>query len=297
MIACDWGTSSLRAYRLDAAGRVLDSRRSALGILAAAPRFAEVLAEQIAGWDEPLLLLSGMIGSRQGWVEMPYVPCPAGFADIAAGIREIEAPALPGRRLFLVPGLSMPGTGTAPDVMRGEETQICGLLPTLARGEHWVCLPGTHSKWARVVDGRVIEFQTAMTGELFDLLRRHSLLSRSMPDEAAFDPTAFSQGLDRAGQGGGLPYELFGVRARHLFGELAEAQLPSYLSGLLIGHELQGRPSLRGPVHLIGGEALLKPYSIALERRGTVTHCHREVQAANGMLAIARAAGLLEEKS
>jgi 2-dehydro-3-deoxygalactonokinase len=237
--------------------------------------------------------MAGMIGSRNGWLEVPYVACPAGLGEIAAGLREVAAASLAGRRVLIVPGLSHQPSASAPEVMRGEETQLLGLLDDLRdAGPHTVGLPGTHSKWATVSGGRIVGFHTAMTGELYAVLTQHSLLGALMAREAGAlvdDGSAFELGLQASQAPGGLLNHLFGVRTRALFGELAAAQLPSYLSGLLIGHELQGLPPGASPVHLIGSEALLRPYQRALAWRGVAAHLHGEALAARGLHRIALA--------
>lgn len=231
MIAIDWGTSSFRAYRLDALGSILESRASKQGILNVAPgQFARILEEQIRGWEEGPIVMSGMVGSRQGWAEAPYVPCPAGFDEIAASLHEVR---WGGRSAWIVPGLSCRDAAGVPDVMRGEETQIlgCGVEGT-------VCLPGTHSKWVEVKNGRIERFCTFMTGEVYAVLKQHSILGRMM-EEGKADAGAFAEGVQRSGEAGGLLHHLFGVRTRGLMGELGPAASASYLSGMVIGHELR----------------------------------------------------------
>lgn len=294
MIAIDWGTSSFRAYRLAEDGAVREQRSAAAGLLACAGRFEAVLAQQLEGWDDQLVAMAGMIGSRSGWHEVPYVAAPAGAAGIAAGMLAFEAAALPGRRLLIAPGLSHRPAEGAPEVMRGEETQIVGLLDQLPGvGPHLVCLPGTHSKWVRVESGRITGWQTAMTGELFALLRRHSLLAALMPeaiDADVDDAEAFARGLAASQAQGGLTHHLFGVRTRGLFAELAPDQAPSYLSGLLIGHELRGLlPAGTGLVHLVGSAALLARYERALAARGITTQRHDEALSARGLQALSAA--------
>lgn len=231
MIAIDWGTSSFRAYRLDAQGNILESRASNQGILKVAPgQFPRVLEEQIRGWEEAPIVMSGMVGSRQGWAEAPYVPCPAGFDEIAASLLEVRWGA---RTAWIVPGLSCRDAAGVPDAMRGEETQIlgCGVEGT-------VCLPGTHSKWVEVRNGRIERFCTFMTGEVYAVLKQHSILGRMMHDGPP-DAGAFAEGVQRSGEPGGLLHHLFGVRTRGLMGELGPAASASYLSGIVIGHELR----------------------------------------------------------
>lgn len=308
LIGLDWGTTSLRAYRVAADGRVLGRREAARGILAVeGGRFADALEEiagdWLAGEPEVPVLASGMIGSRQGWREVPYADCPAGVGDLARGLTEVEGPG--GRTVRLVPGLTTRGQDGTPDVMRGEETQILGELATAGpgAGSGRFVLPGTHSKWAAAADGRIAGFATYMTGEVFDVLRRHSILGRLMPPEAPHDPAAFRRGLDRARErrglngGGGLLHDLFGARTLGLAGDLPEAALASYLSGLLIGAELDAATAAvdpaAGPVAVLGSGALTALYLDALRHLGIHAAPGTAESAAAGLLAVARAAGLV----
>ncbi|MCC4610341.1 2-dehydro-3-deoxygalactonokinase [Xanthomonas campestris] len=292
MIAVDWGTSSLRAYLLDATGAVLEQRRGSDGILACQGRFAEVLTRLIAGWNGPLLL-SGMIGSRNGWVEQPYLPCPADTAALAQAMRS-EDDLLRGRTSWFVPGVSTGEHDGVPDVMRGEETQLVGLIAALGGGEHVACLPGTHSKWARIANGQLTDFATVMTGELYAVLRQHSILGKLMDDDhAELDAAAFLQGVDRSADSGGLSHHLFGTRTLGLFERLSSAALPSYLSGLLIGHELREHRGDHAIVHLVGSPALAQRYALALQHLGVQSQLHPEDLAAAGLFALARQRGLV----
>ncbi len=269
MIAVDWGTSSFRAYRLDAEGRVCGTRSASAGIMAvAAGDFPRTLEEQLGDWlDDSPIVMSGMIGSRQGWLEIPYADCPAGAAEIARGVRSVTWGS--GRRAWIVPGLSCRNEAGVPDVMRGEETQLLGGLGDLPRGEATICLPGTHSKWVRLRDGQILSFATAMTGEAFAVLRRHSILGRLMPEGGdRDDETWFDAGVRRAGEAGGVLHHLFGVRARGLFGEVPAEALSSYLSGILIGREIADLAPATGMIHLIGAPHLSALYDRALRASG-----------------------------
>ncbi len=289
MIAIDWGTSSFRAYRLNAAAEVLQQRSAALGLLSCQGRFEAILAEQLQGWDDGDIIMAGMIGSRNGWREVPYVRCPAGLPDIAAGCIELEAAPLPGRRIVIVPGLS-DQQGLTPEVMRGEEVQVLGLADQLpGDGPHTLCLPGTHSKWVQCQRGSVQSLRTAMTGELYALLRKQSLLSALMPAEGedAPDAAAFERGIQASGAAGGLSHHLFGVRTLGLFEGLTPAQAPSYLSGLLIGHELRAlMPAAADVVHLIGDAALVQRYSAALSLLGMASQTHGQALSARGLFRV-----------
>ena len=269
MIAVDWGTSRFRAYRLAADGAVLDKRSAPSGILAVQDgKFDDALASQVGDWldaGEAPVVMSGMIGSRQGWKEAPYAVCPAGEQEIAAGMVQVHWGE--GRHAWIAPGLSCRDRTGVPDVMRGEETQLLGVLDELPSKSTWVCLPGTHSKWVRLQDRRITEFATHMTGEVFAVMKGHSILGRMMR-EGSTDADAFADGVARARDGGGLLHHLFGVRAAALFGELGDHSSASYLSGLLVGHELLSLPLLGEAVYLLGSERLTGLYVEALAACG-----------------------------
>lgn len=268
LIAVDWGTSALRGARLDEAGRVLEEKSAPLGVLNVPNGdFPGVFASLFSDWMKPagtVCLISGMAGSRQGWVEAPYVACPAGPDELTRRLHWIE----PGR-IALVPGLS-DEQGGGPDVMRGEEVQIFGAMRLAGLTEGLFVLPGTHSKWATVQGGRITGFRTYMTGEFYGLLSQHSILARTLEVDAALDEAVFLRGVTRAGNGEGLLHNAFGVRALALFGRLSPAESASYLSGLLIGEELrvQELPSGR-EVIAIGAAALTARYALAVGQRGT----------------------------
>lgn len=293
MIAVDWGTTRLRAYRLAADGTVVDRRLREDGALACNGRFARVLAQAIGDWDDPQVLMCGMIGARGGWREVAYVPCPGDANALAAGVVALGAQdgiaGLEDRVLRIVPGMIDRGSPDMADVMRGEETQVAGLLATLADDDRSVCLPGTHSKWVRVRNGAIHSIHTAMTGETYALFRRHSVLARLMPeDEPDFDAPAFDQGLRRSGQQDGLLHQLFGIRTAELLGSLSADAAPSFLSGLLIGCELRARCPLPPEVHLIGADRLSSRYARALEHFGARPLRHAEDLAAAGLYRLSR---------
>jgi 2-dehydro-3-deoxygalactonokinase len=291
-VALDWGTTSLRVYRLDGAGTVLEDGSAPLGIMnVEEEKFEEAFEGTVGDWldaaPEATIVLSGMIGSRQGWAEAPYLACPADVAGLAGAM--LEVPLARGRSAWIAPGLSTRNDG-APDVMRGEEVQILGALADLGGGDHLICLPGTHSKWARVSDGRVVGFATHMTGEVFDVLRRHSILGR-MIEHAAWDDAAFLGGVEGAEATGGLLSQLFAVRARGLFDELGPETAGAHLSGLLIGHELraafgQDRPER---VTLIGAAELTDLYAKALSHVGVSCTALEPTVAARGLHQLAQA--------
>jgi 2-dehydro-3-deoxygalactonokinase len=272
LLACDWGTTHLRAWVLDDTCRVLRRKKFSLGVSKlkrgeAAVKFREEVRPAMEA-DRIPALLCGMIGSTLGWTVVPYVPCPADLARIAGGMTEVERdpPA------WIVPGLVGQGIDAQPDVMRGEESQVLGWIASdlaHARGTQIICHPGTHSKWITIEGGSIVRFVTAMTGELFDLLRKHSVLGAASPpgDEASFD-----EGVAAAGDGNALAARLFTTRARTVAGN-APASPSSYLSGLLIGAEVASIESVFGfdralPITLLGDPQLCRWYDRAMRRAG-----------------------------
>jgi 2-dehydro-3-deoxygalactonokinase len=274
LLACDWGTTNLRAWTLDGAGKVVASRDFALGVSKLAPGEAETRfrSEVQPGLKAERLpaILCGMVGSNLGWTVAPYVDCPAGLEDLAAALTPVEAQ---GGWARIAPGVRGAGFGGAGDVMRGEETQLIGWLaqdPKRRQGRHLVCHPGTHAKWMVVEEGRLTRFATAMTGELFAVLTRHSVLKS---EAAPIDEAAFAEGLAAAGEGEGLAARLFTARARVVGQGKAAESTPSYLSGLLIGAEVASLPGLLGldarePVALLGDATLCGLYGKAFAARG-----------------------------
>jgi 2-dehydro-3-deoxygalactonokinase len=275
-IAGDWGTSNLRLYLCDG-DEVLD-RKSGPGAVAAAPSHEAVLFELITPWigeHGPLpVLLCGMVGSRNGWVEAPYAPCPAGAAELRDQLVRLQVRGCDVGVVAGVKGISPRG---APDVMRGEETQVIGALslsPRLATGRHVLALPGTHTKWVVVEDGRIERFQTAFTGELFALLRAHGTLTNVGGGVIADDAEGFDEGLTRHDQAGGagLLHELFETRSRQLLDGWSPARAVNFLSGLLIASDVAGALTqfdpAGGPVTLVGEPALCGRYAAALARHG-----------------------------
>ncbi|QQP91196.1 2-dehydro-3-deoxygalactonokinase [Skermanella sp. TT6] len=317
LIALDWGTSSLRGYLMDAGGRVLDRRSSAHGIqslpVPGIPGFEQAFADLCGAWlkthGKLPAVAGGMVGSAQGWAEAPYVPCPADTGSLAGKAVAVESAS--GVRVLIAPGVIFDPPDAVPDVMRGEEIQISGALadhPHLA-GRACVALPGTHSKWVQVTDGRIARFATYMTGELFAVLSRHSILGRLMLDDAAASPAdrsaaeaAFAAGVRTARDGlaGDLSHQIFAVRTLGLTRRLPPEVLKDYLSGLLIGNELVSglarmRDTLAGdtPLLLIGDAALCRRYVRALDLLGTVPAALLDNTAPRGLFQFAVEAGLV----
>ena len=303
LIALDWGTSSLRGYLLGESGEVLQSRHADRGILKVANgAFVQTYLEFCADWlqqhGELPAIASGMIGSKQGWKEAPYVAAPASLRQVAVALTGVDIPGY--RPLHIVPGVSYRDQQGLPDVMRGEETQLIGAL---ARGDgatHSFVLPGTHSKWAVAGPSGIERFSTFMTGEVFAVLRAHSILGKLMPDAcivAADD--GFRRGADAAlhGGGGGLLHRLFSARTLGLFNETPATELASYLSGLLIGEEIfaargAGLLDDAGVVGIVADPALADFYRIVLAIADVESVVLPADLAAAGLWQIAKAAGI-----
>ncbi len=292
LIFVDWGTSNFRAFLLDPdTGAELDRRVSDRGIRTLQTGdIASYLHSQVADWrgDETPLYLAGMVGSSRGWHETPQLDLPLDAAALAAAL--VPAPDLP--RTWILPGARVISERKV-DVMRGEELQALGALSIIATGDATLCLPGTHSKWVRAAGGRLQDFTTLMTGELYQAVRFHTLIGEPATGDSPFEPTAFALGLEAVEAPGGVLHALFEGRSRMLQAELAPNQIASYLSGVLIGEEVrcmrQATPAL-DLVQLIGAERLQAPYQQALLYQGIEAAWidgDRASQA--GMLAVARA--------
>lgn len=298
LIGIDWGTTSLRAYLIDDQEIALDRRVSAKGILAVpAGGFEEALGREIADWHRqhgPLpVILSGMIGSRQGWREAAYVNCPAALGELAAHLVRLDESRL--GAIAIVPGLMVDAAGV-PDVMRGEETQILGALASGSDQTGRFVLPGTHSKWVHVEDGRIMRFATYMTGEIYAALRDHTILGRLMRPGAPGSPKAFRAGVEAGAAEGGpgdLLNRLFAARTLALFERIAGEDVASYLSGILIGAELADAASAGSRVTIIGSEELAERYETASAMLGIETVRAKPDCVVHGHVAIARAGGLL----
>ena len=302
--AADWGTTRFRLWLFDATGAVLAERRSDEGLLAAQPTgFAAILERhlgELGAAPELPVILCGMAGAKQGWIEAPYVTVPAAPERIFDAAIRIPGTA---REILVVPGLAQRDEA-APDVMRGEETQLAGALAGLGPGRNLVCMPGTHSKWVMVEDGVVTAFQTVMTGELFSVLSAHSILAHAIgaaaprvePDSPTFGRGCAAGLSDPGGAGLGL----FRIRAASLLHGLKPGDAAAMLSGLLIGAEIAacrerfgaGRPA----VTLIASGSMRRLYQRALSQADIQHGCIDADEAVRrGLVAAARRRGYLAE--
>ncbi len=300
-LAIDWGTTNLRAWVVGTDGRALRSKDFALGVGKLSPgeaakRFFDTVRPEMSAEDLPTLMC-GMIGSNLGWVQVPYLQCPIDMAGLQKGLSRVDTPGSP---VWIVPGLRCQRPDGGPDVMRGEETHVLGWAAAdllRMKGEYLICHPGTHTKWVRLVDGRLESFVTSMTGELFEVLRKYSVLQVRDSDDVQ---AAFDDGLTAAGDGSALASRLFTARARVVGGDMSPEWVKSYLSGLLIGAEIVGVPPLLGvrpqtPVAVIGDLKLASHYMRALQASGYVASLHDGVDAVlAGLKAIAE--GVLDHE-
>lgn len=290
-VIVDWGTTSFRAHLVSGSGDVLGYVETAQGISELRGcGFEAVLMAALEPWrmaHGPLRVVAlGMITSRNGWIEVPYVSCPAGPLDLARGTVKRVLP--DGAPLFLLPGLTDTAGLPFPDVMRGEETQIVG--NGLDRAAT-VVLPGTHSKWARVRGGRIEGFQTFVTGEVFALLMKHSFIARAALLPAEPDMAAYRRGLVEAERTPALLSVLFSARTGVLAGRLRPEEVADYMSGLVIGQEFrQARESgWFGPgetVDIVGNDGLNMRYATAAEIFGLNVRSTDDTATISGALAI-----------
>lgn len=303
--AVDWGTTRMRVWLIDQMGKVLAERRGDDGLITAQQKgFSTILEGHLAALGAPEALpviVCGMAGSRQGWLEAPYVTVPAPIGAILAGAARVPGQS---RDIRIVPGLAQ-RLADAPDVMRGEETQLAGAaLP--AKGRQLVCMPGTHSKWVVVEDGAVAGFGTWPTGELFSVLSAHSILRHSLgeqPAPVAADSSFFRDWCGRAlAEGGDVTSKLFSIRAASLLQNLQPGDAAACLSGLLIGGEIASARRRYGasnaPVVLVASGALGTLYGEALGLAGLAVRAVDADEAVRaGLVEAARENGMIAKSS
>lgn len=305
LIALDWGTTSLRAYRFDANGQVAESRQLDSGILRVATQggatagFEHAFEQACGDWrcasPASAILACGMIGSAQGWREAAYLEVPTSLDALGRALTEVETRS--GAVVHIIPGLI--ARGPLPEVMRGEETQVAGAIEGDPAADLWIGLPGTHSKWVRVQDRRIVGFHTFMTGEVFAALCAHTLLGRTMQRPATPDPRAFDRGVAVARSPearAGVLSTIFSTRTLGLVGELSAAAQADYLSGLLVGHEIAALERLGerlAPIVLAGSDDLCRRYQRALAASGHAPAAIASGATERGLWRVARSAGLV----
>jgi 2-dehydro-3-deoxygalactonokinase len=295
LIGIDWGTSSLRAFLIGAGGEVLDHISKPLGIMQINDGdFERSFNDLVGPWQQAIdlpIIASGMITSRNGWVETPYVSVPSGVQQLADAL--VTHKTSDGTTITFVTGMTADHNGV-PDVMRGEETQIIG-ASVLGMSNGICVMPGTHSKWITLRCDQIVDYSTYMTGEVFAALSKHTILATLM-EYAPFKEDAFRKGCAVGlAEGSNFLHDLFGVRSLPLFGKITGTMVKDYLSGLLIGAEVKGADvaQIKGPVTIIGRDDLADRYEIALSIAGLKTNRAPDDIVARGHFMVAQAAGLI----
>jgi 2-dehydro-3-deoxygalactonokinase len=295
LIGIDWGTSSLRAFLIGAGGEVLDRISKPQGIMHVENgdfegTFKDLISSWIAKGSLPVIA-SGMITSRNGWIETPYVSVPAGAAELASALVSLKTES--GVTVNFITGMTTEHCG-APDVMRGEETQIIG-ASALGIEDGLFVMPGTHSKWITIKNNKIEDYSTFMTGEVFGALRKHTILGTLMSD-GPFHEEGFRMGVAAGlAKGARLLHDLFNVRTLPLFKKISSEMVEDYLSGMLIGAEISSvdDESISGPVTIVGRDDLADRYEIALGAADIKCKRAQDDIVAGGHFLIAKAAGLL----
>jgi 2-dehydro-3-deoxygalactonokinase len=313
LIALDWGTTSLRAYRFDGDGQLTGSRHLASGIMQIATGgsgddgFEHAFEQACGDWRQAApssaIIACGMIGSAQGWREAAYLEIPTSLDALGHALTCLRTRS--GAVLHIIPGVI--ARGPLPDVMRGEETQVAGAIDGVeapqAGDDLWIGLPGTHAKWVRVRDRRIVELHTFMTGEVFAALCAHTILGRTMRPPSTPDLHAFDRGVAVA-RGpeprAGLLSTMFSTRTLGLVGALTAEQQADYLSGLLVGYELAAVDQLAahpdgplGRIVLAGDDALCRRYQRALAAFGHGAVAIASGATERGLWRVASSAGLV----
>tara|TARA_B100000519_G_C14254116_1_gene444128 strand:+ start:3195 stop:4028 length:834 start_codon:yes stop_codon:yes gene_type:complete len=265
-IAVDWGTTNFRAFLVNGRGDIVDKREVPMGLLQVRTgTFAEVFESILSPWlvdyQSMPVIMAGMVGSKQGWLEVKYVPTKAGIQEIAAGITSFTLPW--GAKASLVPGVSHQSSTGIFDVMRGEEVQILGLAALVNANNFNAMLPGTHNKHALIQNGKITEFSTYLTGELFSVVSKHMLIATNLNfNSLGSNKSSFLQGVEVGNKADSLSQALFTVRTQRLFNVVTDDAAPDYLSGILIGNELR---SLQADNYfIVGGSHLSQRYKEAL---------------------------------
>lgn len=269
-IVVDWGTTNLRAHLVNDGGAIADTRVAPRGVHNCHGNYREVLREFCGDWQQQWpgipVYLCGMIGSRTGWHEAPYVESPATPDALYRALLPIPSEA----NMFTVPGMRCITPAGAPDVMRGEECQVLGALEETGASEALIILPGTHSKWVRVTDGSIHDFATFFTGEMYALLHQHSSIGAVLNLKHQHTGS-FHRGLSESAGPGGLLNQIFSARTRTLCEDTGDQSMSAYLSGILIGSEfIHGRQlfATKGRIFLVSDPNLAVLYQMAADHFG-----------------------------
>ena len=275
LIIVDWGTTSFRAWLLEVeTGKILSEITEGKGMRALQRNeFADYAKSQLDAWrkdsaDVIPVYLAGMVGAPQGWQHAPQPPLPMRGEELVQDIVPVADMA----DTYIIPGVRQAGEPQDADVIRGEEVQIFGALARLGLESGLVCLPGTHSKWCEVQGGVFTRFHTSMTGEVYEVMSKHSILGLMADPEVGFDADGFEKGLGQIESEGGLLNHLFKARARVLYGDLEQSQTASFLSGMLIGSEIKAMRAIYETadreILLVCADRLARPYLHAFSLLG-----------------------------
>ncbi|PCI87432.1 MAG: hypothetical protein COB24_06110 [Hyphomicrobiales bacterium] len=299
LICVDWGSSNFRAFLLDDKAELVDRIYFDKGMLELKPdEFEPVLFDLLKYWPTTPIILAGMVGSQKGWRNVKYITCPVKMHDLSQNLTHIvNAQA---RKVAIIAGVDTEASGAQYDVARGEETQVIGAIEMIGQAlekQAVFCLPGTHSKWMKIADKSIVDFSTHMTGELYDLLIKHSILAPQPASAPKIeDDEAFIKGVKCAKADGGLAHHIFSARTNMLNGELQQNEIEPYLSGILIGteiKEMQRAIENMQHVYLVGTQALNKLFQLALQQFDLPSSLiDGEKAAYTGMSSIAKQANL-----
>lgn len=297
LICVDWGSTNFRAFLIGTDGALLNAIFSNQGMLGVKPdAFETTLFNQLKNWPNLPIIMAGMVGSLKGWRNTNYVTCPVDIKKLSVNLTHIET--IQNRNIAIIAGIENNSDAPQYDVARGEETQAIGAIHLVGKQlepQAIFCLPGTHSKWMSVKNHQITRITTHMTGEIFDMLTKHSILApQERSEPSSKNDKIFLNGLDCAQQDGGLSHHVFSARTNMLKGILANDDIENYLSGILIGSEIKEMLKILpncDHVYLVGNDKLNQIYSLALNHLGV--NCaliNGEKAAYTGMHTIAKQA-------
>lgn len=263
-LVIDWGTTNFRAFALDKSGNILDRIEKPVGLLQVKNKqFADTLENILKGWinhyESVPVYMAGMVGSAQGWVHVPYEETPASLTGIAKSSTRFKLPW--GAIATIIPGVSSHSESGEYDVMRGEEVQLLGLMSMLCEKQATVVLPGTHSKHVTISNQAIESFNTYMTGELFSLLSKYSIIGMGLPNQTE-SLNSFIKGVS-GNKNAQLANRIFSARTHRLFKNIKETEVLDYLSGILIGNEIQNIHSPK--VYIVGSQLISNRYQTACQ--------------------------------
>lgn len=301
VILGDWGTTNLRLFLYEDGKVIAHKDGPGIAQIQTSPEdaFFNLTQDWFTGHGQIPALLCGMVGSSIGWVETPYRPCPVGVDDLSGNLTQFHTRTTD---VAIVAGVSCTNPIGGPDFMRGEETQILGTLqnhPDLKSGRHLICLPGTHAKWVLLENAYIKSFMTALTGELFAILRQHSVITKGATSGPCDDEGALLKGAKRsfASDGSNILNQLFEVRALQLKGDLLRDASPAYLSGLLIGLDVKGALATFqdfDTICIIGAPQISARYSAVLQALGHQARLLDGTKGAvSGLISIGKTAGII----